>query len=143
MKNCFWKAGCSGGKINRAIILICVQIGADRGAIFSLIAAMLYKFSGSAPGPYVIVMLTLLGVLIAIVRQSYLRYSFVSVFLCTAAGIMIYEILIFTTGLFFGYTTTSRFVDFCITGGITLAAVPLMYPVFAAIVKFGGETWKE
>jgi hypothetical protein len=34
-------------------------------------------------------------------------------------------------------------VDFCITGGITLAAVPLMYPVFAAIVKFGGETWKE
>ena len=126
-----------------AILLVCIMLDPEVGSIFVLSASGLYYFSGSAPGPYVIVMLTLLGVLIAIVRQSYLRYSFVSVFLCTAAGIMIYEILIFATGLFFGYTTTSRFVDFCITGGITLAAVPLMYPVFAAIVKFGGETWKE
>ena len=64
-----------------AILLVCVMLDPEVGSIFVLSASSLYYFSGSAPGPYVIVMLTLLGVLIAIVRQSYLRYSFVSVFL--------------------------------------------------------------
>ena len=56
---------------------------------------------------------------------------------------MLYEILIFATGLFLGYTTLSRFTGFCITGGLSLAAIPVLYPVFLAIGKFGGETWKE
>lgn len=126
-----------------AILLVCIMLDPEVGSIFVLSASSLYYFSGSAPGPYVIVMMTLLGVIIAIIRQSYLRYSFVSVFLCTAAAVMLYEILIFATGLFFGYTTVSRFVDFCITGGISLATVPVLYPIFAAIGKFGGDTWRE
>lgn len=126
-----------------AILLLCIMMDPEVGSIFVLVASSLYYFSGSAPGPYVIVMLTILGVLIAIIRQSYLRYSFVSVFLCTAVAMMVYEMFIFATGFFLGYTTVSRFADFCITGGLSLAAVPVLYPVFAAIGKFGGETWKE
>ena len=126
-----------------AILLVCIMMDPEVGSIFVLSASSLYYFSGSAPGPYVIIMLTLLGVLIAILRQSYLRYSFISIFLCTAAAVMLYEIMIFATGLFFGYTTLSRFTGFCITGGISLAAIPILYPIFAAISKFGGETWRE
>ena len=126
-----------------AILLVCIMLDPEIGSVFVLSASALYYFSGSAPGPYVIVMLTLLGVLIAIIRQSYLRYSFVSIFLCTAAAVMVYEILIFSTGLILGYTTISRFPDFYITGGISLASIPVLYPIFAAIGKFGGETWKE
>lgn len=126
-----------------AILLVCIMMDPEVGSIFVLSASALYYFSGSAPGPYVIVMLTLLGVLIAIIRQSYLRYNFVSIFLCTAVAVMVYEILLFATGLFLGYTTLSRFVDFCITGGLSLAGVPVLYPVFETIGKIGGETWKE
>ena len=125
------------------IMLVCIMLDPEIGSVFVLSASTLYYFSGSAPGPYVIVMLTLLGILTAIIRQSYLRYSFVSVFLCTALAFMLYEILIFATGLFLGYTTISRFQDFCITGGISLVAIPILYPIFAAIGKIGGETWTE
>ena len=126
-----------------AILLLTIMLDPEVGSVFALTSSSLYYFSGSAPGPYVIVMLTLLGVLIAIIRQSYLRYSFLSIFLCVAVGVMLYEILIFATGLFLGYTTLSRFTGFCITGGLSLAAIPVLYPVFLAIGKFGGETWKE
>ena len=126
-----------------AILLLTIMLDPEAGSIFALTSSSLYYFSGSAPGPYVILMLTLLGVVIAIIRQSYLRYSFVSVFLCAAIGVLLYELLIFATGLFFGYTTLSRFTGFCITGGLSLVAIPILYPVFLAIGKFGGETWKE
>ena len=33
-----------------AIILICVELGAETVALFALIAALLYQFSGPAPG---------------------------------------------------------------------------------------------
>ena len=126
-----------------AILLLTIMLDPEAGSIFALISSSLYYFSGSAPGPYVILMLTLLGVVIAIIRQSYLRYSFVSVFLCAAIGILLYELLIFAAGLFFGYTTLSRLTGFCITGGLSLVAFPVLYPIFLAIGKFGGETWKE
>jgi hypothetical protein len=48
-----------------AIFLICVQIGADRGAIFCLVAAMLYKFSGTAPGYYSMALIPVLALLAA------------------------------------------------------------------------------
>lgn len=126
-----------------AILLVCIMLDPEIGSVFVLISSSLYYFSGSAPGPYVIVMLTVLGVLIAIIRQSYLRYSFLSIFLCTAVAVMVYELVLFAVGLFLGYTTVSRLAGFCISGGLSLAAIPVLYPIFAAISKIGGETWKE
>lgn len=126
-----------------AILLVCIMLDPEIGSVFVLVSSSLYYFSGSAPGPYVIVMLTVLGVLIAIIRQSYLRYSFLSIFLCTAVAVMVYELVLFAVGLFLGYTTVSRLAGFCISGGLSLAAIPVLYPIFAAIDKIGGETWKE
>lgn len=126
-----------------AILLACIMLDPEIGSVFVLISSALYYFSGSAPGPYVIVILTVLGILIAIVRQSYLRYSFVSIALCTAAAVMIYELMLFAIGLFLGYTTMPRLLSFCMTGVLSLAFVPVLYPIFTAIRKIGGETWKE
>lgn len=126
-----------------AILLACIMLDPEIGSVFVLISSALYYFSGSAPGPYVIVILTVLGILIAIARQSYLRYSFVSIALCTAAAVMIYELVLFAIGLFLGYTTMPRLLSFCMTGVLSLAFVPVLYPIFTAIRKIGGETWKE
>ena len=43
-----------------ALLLICLFQGAQSGGTFTLIAALLYYFSGSAPGVYVILLLPLL-----------------------------------------------------------------------------------
>ena len=42
--------GATSDLVPCAIILICVELGAERSCLFALIAAMLYKFSGTAPG---------------------------------------------------------------------------------------------
>ena len=122
-----------------AILLACIMLDPEIGSVFVLVSSSLFYFSGSAPGPYVIVLLTVLGILVAILRQSYLRYSFVSIALCTAAAVMVYELMLFAIGLFLGYTTVARLSNFCMTGVLSLACVPLLYPIFAAIRKIGGR----
>lgn len=125
------------------LLLVCILQDPEIGSIFVLIASAVYGFSGSAPGYYVIALLTLIGVFFAIVRHCYLHTSFGSTMLCTAAAILIYEMALFGIGLFFGYTTVTRLTGFLIKAGISLAAMPLMYPIFAAICKIGGETWND
>jgi hypothetical protein len=51
--------------------------------------------------------------------------------------------LVFVMGSFLGIVPTSRFVAFCITGGLSVAVLPLLYPVFLSIGKIGGEAWKD
>ena len=126
-----------------AILLVCVLQDPEVGCVFGLVSSLLYWFSGSAPGPYVVALLTVLGVLASIFRYSYLRFSFGTVILCAAAAVMLYELLLFAIGFFLGRTTVSRLANFCITGGVSLAVMPLLYPIFAAIGKIGGESWKE
>lgn len=125
------------------ILLICIILDPEVGCIFALVSSMIYQFSGSAPGPYVIALLTVLGVLVAILRQCYLRYSFGSVLLSTGAAIMLYEIALFLVGLFLEHTTAGAFSHFLLTGVYGIFVVPVLYPVFTAIGKIGGETWKE
>lgn len=126
-----------------AILLACIMLDPEIGSVFVLVSSALFYFSGSAPGPYVIVLLTVLGILMSIIRQCYLRYSFLSIALCTSAVVMLYELMLFAIGLFLGYTTLSRLPSFCMTGVLSLAFVPVLYPIFAAIRKIGGESWKE
>jgi hypothetical protein len=45
--------------------------------------------------------------------------------------------------LFLEYTYFSRIGSFLMTWLLSLAAIPLLYPVLASIGKIGGETWKE
>jgi hypothetical protein len=126
-----------------AIILICVQLGGDRGCIFTLLAAILYKFSGSAPGYHVIALIPLLGILAAVVRQIVFRRSFSSVILCAGIATMLYELAIFAFGLLFQNTVPMRFVRFPITGALSLLSYPILYPVTKAIEKIGDRTWKD
>lgn len=125
------------------ILLMCVILDPEVGCIFALVSSSIYQFSGSAPGPYVIALLTILGVIVAILRQSYLRYSFGSIFIGTAVAVMVYEIALFTVGLFLEHTTPGAFKHFLLTGVLGCIAVPVLYPVFTAIGKIGGEPWKE
>ncbi|MBQ7416189.1 MAG: hypothetical protein IJW14_04025 [Oscillospiraceae bacterium] len=125
------------------ILAICILQGAESGCIFALCASLIYYFSGSAPGIFAIPMLTCIAVLTAIFRQAYLRKGFSTLLLCTAGALLVYEIGTFLIGLFLGSTIGSRFPAFLITALITLAFVPLLYPILLSIGKIGGETWKE
>ena len=135
--------GATTDLVSAAILLLCIMLPTDECAIFALIGSIVYYFSGMAAGPYSILFLTGLGIFLNIFRYSYLRKSFGSTLFCAFAALMVYELLVFATGLFLGYTTSARFVAFCITGGLSGAVMPLMYPVFLSIGKIGGESWKE
>lgn len=135
--------GAAADLVPAAILTVCIMLDPEVGSVFVLVASSLYWFSGSAPGPYVIVVMTVLGVVIGILRQSFLRYGFLTVMLCAAAAVMLYELIVFGIGFFLGFTTLSRLGSFCLSGALSLAVMPLLYPVFAAIRKMGGETWTE
>jgi rod shape-determining protein MreD len=125
------------------IILICVQIGADRAAIFSLIAAMLYKFSGTAPGYYSMALIPVLALLAAMLRQSYFRRSFGSVFLCVTAAIVLYEMLVLVCGLIFLNTTSQRALRFLATGLLSAATCPILYSITKAIDNIVEKSWTD
>jgi hypothetical protein len=125
------------------ILMICTMQGAEIGSVFALTAACLYYFSGSAPGPYVIPVLVGIAVFLVIFRQSYLKQGFLTILICAAVGMIMYEICIFCIGLFLERTTADRFDIFVTTALISLAAVPVAYPILMSIGKLGGDTWKE
>ena len=126
-----------------AIILICVMLGADKSCIFALIAALLYKFSGSSPGYHVVALIPLLGILAAVVRQSVFRKTLSSTMLCACVAVFLYEICIFAFGLLFQSTAFFRFIRFCITSGLSLLSYPILYPLINAIENIGEKTWKN
>jgi hypothetical protein len=125
------------------ILAVCIMQGAESGCIFSLIGSMLYSFSGSAPGIFVIPLITVIAVLTAIFRQAYLRKGFFTMLICTTVALYLYEMGIFFIGVFLRNTIMSRLSAFAISAGLTLVAVPLVYPILLSIGKIGGEIWKE
>ena len=126
-----------------AILMICVLQGAEAGALFSLIAALLYYFAGSAPGVYVILFLPLLGSVAAAFRQGYLRKGFAASMLCTGAAMLVYELAVFVVGLFLDLTSPSRLLSFVLTAAFSMVVAPLLYLLAKAISAIGGESWKE
>ncbi len=125
------------------IFLICLTEGLEKGSMFSLIAACLYLFSGTAAGNYSIVFITALSIGITLFRQSFLQKGFNATMLCTAVAMLVYELAIFLIGIFFGMTTLGRIGGHLLTGVMTLVAAPILYPIVTAISTIGGEAWKE
>ena len=78
-----------------ALLLACILLDPEIGSIFVLLASLFYWFSGSAAGPYVIALLTVLGVFFGIVRHCYLHDSFGSTILCAGAALFLYEAALF------------------------------------------------
>lgn len=125
------------------IFLICLLEGAESGSVFALVASTLYLFSGTAPGAYCIIFITVLGTLTTAFRQGYLQSGFSAAMLCGAVAVMAYEVLVFAVGAFLGLTGGSRFGVFALTGLLSVLVLPALYPVLLAIGRIGGQGWKE
>ena len=125
-----------------AIFLICILEGAEKGSVFALVASLLYLFSGTAPGPYSMIAITFYSVGMCIFRQAYLQERFFSALLCTAVAMLCYVMTNFVFGLFLGLTVPARYYGFLITAGLSMLAVPVLYPLLRAIGKIGGQLWK-
>ena len=125
------------------IFLICLLEGVHTGSVFTLIAACLYVFSGSAPGNYCIVLITFLAVAITIFRQAYLQKGFFVAILCGGVAVIAYELLLFVIGAALEYTLWSRLPGFLLTGILSIIVLPALYPVCKAIGAIGGSLWKE
>lgn len=125
------------------IFIICILEGTQRGSIFALIAALLYLLSGSSLGPQVLVLITVLAVIFTALRQTYLHPGFPAALLCTAGAMVAYELAVFAFCLLLGYATSDRFISFMMPALLSLAAVPVVYPIAKAIQAIGGNLWKE
>ncbi len=126
-----------------AIILVCVMQGSQSGSLFALIGSMIFVFSGSAPDTFAIAFITVYAVLATLFREQFLRRSFGSAWMCTAAAMVLYELSVYLLGLFFGLTYPGRIGVFAMSAVVTALVVPGLYPVLGWIGKIGGETWKE
>lgn len=125
------------------ILAICILQGGESGSVFALCASTVYYLSGSSPGAVCIPLITFFAVFTAVFRQAYLRQGFFTLVLCLSLTLLLYELAVFGIVLFLGYTS-ARQLGSCLLGTLfTLAAVPLLYPIFMSIGKIGGETWKE
>lgn len=136
-------AGATFDLVACGILLCAMFFEPETTALFTLISSTLYYFSGTAPGPYTIALLTGFGTLFSVLRRGYLQRCFSAFFLCAATGMVLYKIAVFFIGVFLENTTIQRISVFVISGGISVAVMPLLYPVFLSISNIGGESWKE
>ena len=135
-----------GGRVDTVpavLLMICVIHGAEGGALFMLLGALVYWFSGSAPGVYVILLIPVLGTVAAAFRQAYLRKGFRTTLMCTATALALYEMLNFLASLLLGVTRIARVGVMVISTGLSLLTLPLMFVLVWGICKIGGDAWKE
>lgn len=135
--------GAAADVVPCCILLICILQDTETGCVFSLAASIGYQLSGGSPGAYVIIFLTFLGFGASILRQSYLRKGFSAATLCTALALLIYEIAVFLVALVMGLTHIGRAYTPVAAWLMTLAAIPILYPILSLINRIGGESWKE
>ena len=126
-----------------AILLITVLEGTEVGSIFVLAASLFYFFSGSAPIPMCISLLTCIGVLATVFRQMYWHRSKGSILMCTMIALSIYEMSLFVTGLVQELTVFSRIGSFVLTSIYSCLALIPLYSLIYKIGLIGGNTWKE
>lgn len=125
------------------VLTVAVMQGAEQGSIFALAASVLYFFSGSSAGFWVIPLLTGVAVAVSIFRQAFLRRGFWTVVLCAAVGMTVYELGLFAVNLFLKLTVFSRVGATLVTAGLSTVAVAVFYPVMMAVGKLGGDAWGE
>lgn len=126
-----------------AIVLIGMLEGAEQGGGFALAASIFYYFSGSAPGPYVIMLITGVTIVVALFRQSCWTLSLSTIVLCTGLGMVVYELCLMLVGLCMNLTRWNRLGVFLMTALLSAVLVFPVYPVVRVIGNIGGEPWKE
>ena len=135
--------GATTDLVPMAILLITVISDVYAGSLFAIIASTVYEFTGSAPGPYVVAFITVLGIAAAFFRQSFWRRGFRSHCICAGLALLVYELAVYGTGLFLGLTYFSRIGVFVTTWALSFAVMLALYPLIRKIQKIGGEQWRE
>ena len=125
------------------ILLITVIEGTESGSIFVLLASTLYYFTGSAPGPYVVALMTVFGVGATLFRQAYWHRSRGAILLCACIALMLYEIGTFGGAIFMKLTRWDRIGRFLLSGLYGCALMIPLYPLMHKFGSIGGHTWKE
>ena len=126
-----------------AMLLITVLEGTEVGSVFLFCASLFYFFSGSAPIPMCISLLTCIGVLATVFRQMYWHRSKGSILMCTMIALTVYEMSLFFTGLVQDLTIFSRIGSFVLTSIYSCLALIPLYSLIYKIGLIGGNTWKE
>ena len=135
--------GATVDMVPTVLFMICVIHGAESGAVFMLVGALIYWFSGSAPGVYVILLIPVLGTVAAAFRQAYLRKGFRTTLMCTAAALVAYETVSFLASLLLGVTRFGRAYVMMISTVLSLLTLPAVFLLVWVICKIGGDSWKE
>ena len=125
------------------ILLMTVIEGVDVGSLFVLIASTLYYFSGSAPGPYCIALLSFIGIAATLIRQAWLRRTKLSIVFCAGAALTLYELGLYIVGMALGLTRWDRIFSFLLTAAYSWAVMIPLYSLINKIGLIGGTTWKE
>ena len=125
------------------ILLITVIEGVEVGSLFVLIASTLYYFSGSAPGPYCIVLLCFIGIGATLVRQAWLRRTKLSIVFSAGLALTLYELGLYIVGMGMGLTRWDRIFSFLLTAAYSWAVMIPLYSLINKIGLIGGTSWKE
>ena len=126
-----------------AILLITVIEGTEVGSLFVLIASTLYWFSGSAPTPICIALMTAFGIGATMFRQMFWHRSRGTVTLCACLALTAYELGLFVTGIMQGLTYFGRLPSFLLTSAYTCLVMIPLYTLVNKTGLIGGNTWKE
>ena len=135
--------GATTDLVPAAILLITVLVGSEYGSIFVLVASTFYWFSGSAPGPYVIAVITFLTIAATLFRQAYWHRSRGAILLCACCAMMLYEVGTFGGAIFMKLTRWDRIGRFLLSGLYGCALMVPLYPLMHKFGSIGGHTWKE
>ena len=125
------------------ILLITVIEGVEIGSLFVLVASTLYYFSGSAPGPYCIVLLCFIGIGATLVRQAWLRRTKLSIVFSAGLALTLYELGLYIVGMGMGLTRWDRIFSFLLTAAYSWAVMIPLYSLINKIGLIGGTSWKE
>lgn len=125
------------------ILLITVMEGVDVGSVFVLPAALFYYFSGTAPSPYCVLLLSVIGIFASLLRQAWLHRGKGSIVFCAGVALMLYEISLFVVALAQGLTHLGRFPAFLLAGIYSWAVMIPMYDLIHKIGSIGGSPWRE
>lgn len=125
------------------ILLITVIEGVDVGSLYVLLASLFYYFSGTAPSPYCVILLSAIGIFASLLRQAWLHRGKGSIVFAAGVGLMVYEFSLFVVGLGQGLTRFGRLPAFLLTGVYSWIVMIPMYDLINKIGLIGGSTWKE
>ena len=125
------------------VFLVAMLEGAEHGGLFALLASLFYYFSGSAPGVYVVLLLTAMAIFGALYRQGYWSQCMRSTMLCSCLTLVGYEMLLMLFGILLELTIWNRAGVFFTTALLTTIALVPLYYAARSIGQIGGELWKE